>query len=247
MVGIIWKSFDSMDGENATGWASVKPCYRGENWQRCNAYGVRIVRQGTNWWPCALRCAWNDRSRPSRPSRCRSQTFSNHLGPSQTFFITFIVLLTDNWWPCAAEARAGLHTMFFIVFIASPQILQILWNIWKHYGNIWRLAGRLRPSVSNTAVNQHGIDDNAFCGACEVNQTRGNSEEKRQRRKPSKVKSLKSLSFNAWNLMNFASQTKNAKKDLTKVDLRLVDLRLRTHHIRTARANRSSSGQFQLQ
>jgi hypothetical protein len=47
--------------------------------------------------------------------------------------------------------------------------------------------------------------------------------------------------------MNFASQTKNAKKDLTKVDLRLVDLRLRTHHIRTARANRSSSGQFQLQ
>ena len=69
----------------------------------------------------------------------------------------------------------------------SLQILLILRTIWKH-------AGRLRPFISNTAVDQHSIDANAFCGACEqVSQTRGNSEEKRQRQKPSKVKSLISV------------------------------------------------------
>ena len=41
--------------------------YRGENSQRCNAYGVSIARQGTNWWPCALRCeTWNG-PWPDRP------------------------------------------------------------------------------------------------------------------------------------------------------------------------------------
>ena len=140
MVGIIWKSFDSMDGENATGWASVKPCYRGENWQRCNAYGVRIVRQGTNWWPCALRCAWNDPSRPSRPSRCRSQTFSNHLGPSQTFFITFIVLLTDNWWPRVLQKLELDCIPCSLSFLShlpkSSKFYETYGNIMETYGDL---------------------------------------------------------------------------------------------------------------